>query len=87
MRLIDADLLINELEKRVRTPRSTMEIIRDIIPLIKEQPTAYDKNKVIERLKDVYDYYYFNFNNDNGIKCVELADAIEIVETNGDYEG
>jgi hypothetical protein len=40
MRLIDADLLIDELEKRIRTPRSTMEIVRDIIPMVKRQPTV-----------------------------------------------
>jgi hypothetical protein len=40
MRLIDADELIEELKKRVKTKRSTMEILRDIIPMIENQPTA-----------------------------------------------
>lgn len=36
--MIDENKLIEELQKRVRTPRGTMEIIRDIIPLVKKQP-------------------------------------------------
>ena len=36
--MIDEKKLIEELQKRVRTPRSTMEIIRDIIPLVEKQP-------------------------------------------------
>jgi hypothetical protein len=40
MRPIDADLLISNLNKRIKTQRSTMEIIRDIIPMINEQPTV-----------------------------------------------
>lgn len=40
-RLIDADMLKESLLKRVKTPRSTMEIKRDIIPLIDDQPTVF----------------------------------------------
>ena len=40
-RLIDADMLKEILLKRVKTPRSTMEIKRDIIPLIDDQPTVF----------------------------------------------
>lgn len=50
-RLIDADLLVTEIKKRIRTPRSTMEILRDIIPVIDNQPTAYDVDVVVEQLK------------------------------------
>lgn len=39
MRPIDSDLLIDDLEKRIRTQRSTMEIVRDIIPMVERQPT------------------------------------------------
>lgn len=55
MRLIDADLLIDELEKRIRTTRSTMEIVRDIIPMVEEQPTAYDVDKVLEEISGLSD--------------------------------
>lgn len=36
--MIDEKKLIKELSKRIRTHRSTMEIIRDIIPLVESQP-------------------------------------------------
>ena len=43
--MIDEKLLIDELNKRVRTPRSTMEILKDIIPLVESQPkVATDTN-------------------------------------------
>lgn len=51
MRLIDADVLIEEFEMRVRTTRSTMEIIRDVIPLVQRQKTVYDVDKIVEELK------------------------------------
>lgn len=38
--MIDEKKLIEELKKRIRTPRSTMEIERDIIPLVERQPKA-----------------------------------------------
>ena len=36
--LISRSKLIDRLKRRIRTPRSTMEIIRDIIPLVEIQP-------------------------------------------------
>lgn len=36
--LISRSELIDRLKRRIRTPRSTMEIIRDIIPLVEIQP-------------------------------------------------
>lgn len=41
--MIDEKLLIKELNFRVRTPRSTMEIIRDIIPLVEMQPKVSEQ--------------------------------------------
>ena len=57
VRLIDANVLVEELEKRIRTPRSTMEIARDIIPLIESQPVAYDLDSVLKELQDQADQY------------------------------
>lgn len=62
--MIDEKILINELKYRVRTPRSTMEILRDIIPLVETQPkidNSQIRNKVIEEFfkeasKDITDY-------------------------------
>ena len=51
VRLIDANALVEELKKRIRTPRSTMEIAKDIIPMIEAQPVAYDLEEVIQPLR------------------------------------
>jgi hypothetical protein len=56
MRLIDSDLLIDELEKRVRTPRSTMEIVRDIIPMVKRQPTVSNTDIIKEFVSRLYQH-------------------------------
>ena len=42
MRLIDADRLKEQVAERIRTPRSTMEIKKDILPLLNAQPDASD---------------------------------------------
>lgn len=52
MRLIDADKLNDGLKWRIRTPRSTMEIIRDIVPLVNNQPTAYCLENVVKQLEE-----------------------------------
>lgn len=57
VRLIDANALIEELKKRIRTPRSTMEIAKDIIPLIEAQPVAYDLDNVLKELQSQADLY------------------------------
>lgn len=62
--MIDEKLLIDELKLRVRTARSTMEILRDIVPLVEMQPKIDNRqirSKVIEEFlreasKDIYDY-------------------------------
>lgn len=53
--------------------------IKDVKTIIKEQPTAYDTDKVLERLKKVS---YERFGNDGmgGELVVNLDDAIEIVK-------
>lgn len=40
MKLIDADLLKSRLLKRIRTKRSTMEILKDIFPIIDNMPSV-----------------------------------------------
>lgn len=51
VRLIDANVLVEELKKRIRTPRSTLGIVKGIIPLIEAQPVAYDLEEVIQPLQ------------------------------------
>ena len=53
MRLIDADRLEEQIKKRIRTPRSTMEIERDIIPLINEQPNTSELEYVIKKTEHI----------------------------------
>lgn len=84
MRLIDADLLVNELNKRVRTPRSTMEIIRDIIPFIEMQETVYDIDKVIEQLKTDSSVKLYGSGNSNNY-LISLEKAIEIIKAGGNF--
>ena len=53
MRLIDADALKDKLYERIKTQRSTMEIIRDIIPLVDAIPEATGWNLVGEKLPEI----------------------------------
>lgn len=54
MRLIDADELLESISKRIKSKRSTMEIVRDIIPMIDAQPTAYDVDEVLHQIRVFY---------------------------------
>ena len=51
--LISRSELIKFFEKHIRTAEDFREIIINIIPTIKNQPTAYDVDKVVEELKEV----------------------------------
>jgi hypothetical protein len=56
MRLIDADLLLPQIgnrydEKKDIVPDNLAEGFVQMEKLIKEQPTAYDVDKVVEKLK------------------------------------
>ena len=53
MRLIDADRLKEQIAERIRTPRSTMEIKKDILPLLNAQPDASDLEYVIKRTEHI----------------------------------
>ena len=51
--LISRSELIKFFEEHMRTAEDFREIIINIIPTIKNQPTAYDVDKVVEELKEV----------------------------------
>ena len=55
MRLIDADKVIEHLEKVVKDNPHFVDAayIRGMQEVIKEQPTAYDIDKVVEQLKEL----------------------------------
>lgn len=74
MRLIDADLLKKEMH---------MSYSDD---LIEKQPTVFDVDNVVERLKEAS---YERFGNDGmgGELVVNLDDAIEIIKGGGKIYG
>lgn len=56
MRLIDADILLGAMDERYKekkdiVPDNLAEGFFQMEKLIKEQPTAYDKDKVVEELE------------------------------------
>ena len=51
--LISRSELIKLFKEHMRTARDFREIIINIIPTIKNQPTDYDVDKVVEELKEV----------------------------------
>lgn len=66
MRLIDADLLLSQIgnrydEKKDIVPDNLAEGFVQMEKLIKEQPTAYDVDKVVEKLEEEREMSYADF--------------------------
>lgn len=89
MRLIDADKLKEQIAKRIRTPRSTMEIQKDILPLLNAQPDASNLEYVIKRTEhilktDGWERYYRRceeFCCGRGSNCNECKhDFLEMID-------
>ena len=72
MRLIDADRLMDSLRGNV-----LIDVTPELEDTIAQQPTAFDKEKVIEKIKEIM--------NDESIRFVDQAvnRTIEIVEKGG----
>lgn len=75
MRLIDADRLMDNLRGNV-----LIDVTPELDDTIAQQPTAFDKEKVIEKIKEIM--------NDESIRFVDQAvnrtiEIIEIVEKGG----
>ena len=92
MRLIDADLLTEEIESLRCTltglwagkgvlDRAADEYRKSILQIISDQPTAFDKEKVIEELKRCRVYQFQGVLPDG--RVCHFSDAIEIVEKGG----
>lgn len=84
MRLIDADELKKELYPEwlmdiLLTQRYSEDILYALAQKIDEQPTAYDVDKVVERLEELEGRYN---SVDFGIKGI-ICKAIEIVKAGG----
>ena len=86
-RLIDADKLLEETRRDRDYARKNgfldMYYERQVlIDRIKAQPTAYDVNKVVEKLESLRnaeaDYYYAGSND-----VIDREDAIDIVKKGG----
>ena len=83
MRLIDADNLIKDLSYLYTKNRIPVDMrAKKTLSTIMEQPTAYDTDKIVDRLKEAS---YERFGNDGmgGELVVNLDDAIEIVKAGG----
>ncbi len=94
MRLIDVDELLKTFTVNsdgIRIPEKDCDnfditiSLKEIKRIIREQPTAYDVDKVVEQLKDV-SYERFGYAGMGGENVVNLDDAIEIVKAGGKNE-
>lgn len=89
-RLIDADALLKELESSKLQPTKDTdgfiegwcEGFNTVVDMIRNQPTAFDTEKVVEQLEGLSnaeaDYYYASSND-----VIDREDAIDIVKKGG----
>ena len=88
-RLIDADKLIEKIDGYTRTNNVEFNIAcKYIIEVVKEQPTAFDVDKVVEQLEKSHFHTESTFDddgccNDDSEEVVNLNEAIEIVRKCG----
>lgn len=96
-RLIDADKLIDSMDDRYKekvnnVPDNLAEGFMQMEKLIKEQPTAFDVDKVVEQLEEeAFDMWIceeqFDMNSpyfkDVLYKVVKLCEAIDVVKAGG----
>ena len=77
--LISRKALIENLMQEIPLAEN-VHIFRDII---ENQPTAFDKEKVIDELKSAENYLYVNGARITNFKFIQSLTAIEIVEKGG----
>lgn len=90
MRLIDADLLLPQIgnrydEKKDIVPDNLAEGFMQMDKFIREQPIAYDVDKVVTELQDKSFERYGN-QGMGGELVISLDDAVEIVKRGGTDE-
>lgn len=78
--LISRKALINILKG---VDKDGLLTINQIIDFIEDQPTAFDKEKVIDELKSAENYLYVNGIRITNFKFIHTLTAIEIVEKGG----
>ena len=84
--LISRSELIKFFEEHLRTAKDFREIIINIIPTIKNQPTAYDIDKVVEELEKIRAKETCNKEKCDTKEICRICvvdDAIEIVKQGG----
>lgn len=79
MRLIDADKLKKDL-KSVTLSNGTLVNTNTVLALLDKYPTAYDVDKVVERLKTDSSVKLYGSGNSNNY-LIPLEKATEIVKT------
>ena len=78
MRIIDADKLLNKIDAYMCGSQDVMFVKE----LIKEQPTAFNVDKVVEQLEKSHFHTDATFDDDSE-EVVNLNEAIEIVRKGG----
>ena len=79
-RLIDADLLVKNCKCTGKFEDNfNCVTLSDLRRIIEEQPTAYDKDRVVEQLESLPRCSTWNHNSDN----IDRNAAIEIVKRGG----
>ena len=84
--LISRSELIKLFKEHMRTARDFREIIVNIIPTIKNQPAAYDIDKVVEELEKIREKKTCNKEKCDAKEICRICvvdDAIEIVKQGG----
>ena len=84
MKLIDADKLLNKIDAYMCGSQDVMFVKE----LIKEQPTAFNVDKVVEQLEKSHFHTDATFDddgycNDDSEEVVNLNEAIEIIRGGG----
>ena len=92
MKLIDADALIEFIDpEHLRHPGELTFSEEDVVNMLREQPTAFDEEKVVRELRDLKMHYFLTLANtgDADKDCAYLNTAnaidkaIEIVKRGG----
>ena len=83
MRLIDEEVLMKDIQNTITEKSSTI----DWMNMIYRQPTAYDVDKVVEKLEELadesYKAYCIAFNSDDRAEYDAYTNRIEIVKGGG----
>ena len=83
MRLIDEEVLMKDIQNTITEKSSTI----DWMNMIYRQPTAYDVDKVVEKLEELadesYKAYCIAFNSDDRAEYDAYTNAIGIVKGGG----